>query len=67
MPATKIFMSPSHDMINVCLVRGAVFAYVEAECVTWREGRKGCEQGPNLIQDSQVLITRLSRDQSEIY
>ena len=26
-------------MINVCLVRGAVFAYVEAECVTWREGR----------------------------
>ena len=53
-----MFMSPSHDMINVCLVRGAVFAYV---------GGKGCEQGPNLIQDSQVLITRLSRDQSEIY
>ena len=33
-----MFMSPSHDMINVSLVRGAVFAYVEAECVTRREG-----------------------------
>ena len=33
-----MFMSPSHDMINVSLVRGAVFAYVEAECVTKREG-----------------------------
>ena len=53
-------MSASHAMINVSL-RGAFFP---SHAFSFNIGNK---KGPNLKQNSQVFITRLSRDQSEIY
>jgi len=62
----KMFMSPSHAMIDVSLVRGALIpSHAFTFNIDNRQGR--AVSRVQMTQNSQVLITRLSRDQSENY
>ena len=59
-------MSPSHAMIYVSLLRGAL---IPSHAFTFNIGNRQGRAVSRVIltQISQVLITRLSRDQSENY